>query len=360
MLSALSKCAVKLTATLHLPLYGEVTLMELASILLITIITVVLLLQVIALVQIAGMRKALQEIKETKTAPAVAPAAPAPSPERFERKGGDFRRHEKRPYQQDQRPRPQQQQQSQAPAPAAATPVAAVDPVETSLRDINLRLKNAERDQEFARKKIHENLGDRDQQYRSHDRNDRDRSDRDRGDRSDRGGDRNRDGGDREGGRDRNRGSRDGNRDRNRGPRRDNWQPQGNRSPSQQPALSAASPVQGDEQPTFEKQPFAAAPSAAATFPTAESVETMIPSISAVPEAAVFSPAPVQAPNQAPDDYSGSDEGMEHGRKVLVKRRPLRDEDSEGSDQNSAKEEATAEPSVSSGTEIQFGRRKGL
>jgi hypothetical protein len=96
MLSALSECAVKQTATttLHLPLYGEVTLMELASILLMAIIAVVLLLQVIALVQIAGMRKALQEIKEIK-APAAAPAAPAP--ERFERKGGDFRRHEKGP-----------------------------------------------------------------------------------------------------------------------------------------------------------------------------------------------------------------------------------------------------------------------
>jgi hypothetical protein len=324
-------------------LYGEVTLMELGSLLLLAIIAVVLLLQVIGLVQIAGMQKALRELKEIKASPVV-PAPPRN--DRFERKGGDFRRNEKRPYQDQRPPRPSSQNRAPvAPAPAAA-PVVAADPVETSLRDINLRLKNAERDQDFARKKIQENLsGDRDQHQRGHDRSDRDRNDR----------------GDREGGRDRNRGrdgNRDGNRDRNRSPRRD-WQPQGNRPSSQQSAPAALSANSGDEQPTFERQPFVATPSVNAPSPATTPVEQNAPAIMAAPAAAFFSPAPQQAADQAPVDFSGP-EDMEHGRKVLVKRRPLREEEGDGSENRTAANEETSANAPGSETEIQFGRRKGL
>jgi hypothetical protein len=55
----------------------------------------------------------------------------------------DSRFNNRRGGNQDQRPRPEAPKQPQA-----------VDYVEKSLRDINLRLKNAERDQESARKKI--------------------------------------------------------------------------------------------------------------------------------------------------------------------------------------------------------------
>ncbi|MDR3011714.1 MAG: hypothetical protein LBU70_00670 [Chitinispirillales bacterium] len=49
--------------------------------------------------------------------------------------------------------RPQQQSKPQQSQPSA------IDPMEKSLRDINLRLKNAEREQESARKKIHQESG---------------------------------------------------------------------------------------------------------------------------------------------------------------------------------------------------------
>jgi hypothetical protein len=318
--------------------------MELASILVslktIAIIAIVLVLQVITLVQIAGLRKALRELKEIKAAPA---PVPAPSPDRFERKGGDFRRHEKRPYQ-DQRPRSQPQNQ----APAATPPAAAADPVETSLRDINLRLKNAERDQDFARKKIQENLGvDREQHPRGHDRSDRGN------DRYRDSGDRNRESADR-GDRDRNRGGRDGSRDRNRNPRRDNWQDRNRQMPpqTQQTAAPVAPPVTGE--PTFERKEFVAAPQPSATAPV-EQTAPMTPVTSAA-----FSPAPLPAVDQAPADFSGTDEGLEHGRKVFVKRRPLNGE-SEGPDtQASTKEESPVSASEGADAEIQFGRRKGL
>lgn len=329
-------------------MYGEVTLMILVTLLL---TAVVLLLLVIALGQIAEIRKTVRDIKETKPAPVPAPA-PAPSIDRnnrFERKSGDFRRNEKRPYQ--DRP-PRSQQQSAAPvAPASTPPVVAAtpaaDPVETSLRDINLRLKNAERDQESARKKIQENLGDRD--HRGNDRGDRDRNDR--------GNDRNRD---REGGdRDRNRGrdgsrdgGRDGNRDRNRGPRRDNWQDR-NRPSSQQPSAPAVAQNTGDNQPAFERKEFPAAPA-----PMVVPVEQTMPPMSVAPQES-FSPAPVVV-DQAPADYNSSDEGFEHGRKAIVKRRPLREEGNEGSSSSTSAMEETSDDSSEGTAEIQFGRRKGL
>lgn len=297
----------------------------LVSLITIAIIAVVLLLQVIALVQIAGMRKTIRELKETRTAP-----APVPSNDRFERKGGDFRRHEKRPYQ-DQRPRPPAQH-PQAPATPASPPAAAVDPVETSLRDINLRLKNAERDQENARRKIQENLGgERDHHQRGQDRGDRYR-DRDNGDR------------------DRNRGGRDGNRDgrgdRNRNPRRDNWQPQGNRQAPLQTQQAAAPvvPAESDE-PAFERKEIVAVPP----------VEQMTP-VSPVAQAEFVVAAPA-----APTEGGSGDEGFEHGRKVFVKRRPLSEDGSEVSDSPAmAKEKAAFDATEGAETEIQFGRRKGL
>ena len=313
-------------------MYGEVTLMELAPV--IAIIAVVLVVQIITLVQIAAMRKEIRALKEIKVAP------PAPSVDRFEKKGGDFRRHEKRPYP-DQRPRPSSQNQPTAPAVTPPAAAATANPVETSLRDINLRLKNAERDQDFARKKIQENLGDRDQNNRGHDR----------------GNDRNRDGGDRNrGGRD---GGRDGSRDRNRNPRRDNWQDRNSRpapQPMQQPATVSSAPNTGDEPAsTFERTP----PVFNAPV-TNTPVEQMAPvsSVASSPAPVVVAIPPVQ--DSAPADFSGSDEGFEHGRKVFVKRRSLRDEGSENTETASADMQASSKESdVSENTEIQFGRRKG-
>ncbi len=57
---------------------------------------------------------------------------------------------------------------------------AVVDPVEKSLRDINLKLKNAERDQEFARKKIQDNFSKDNNRRRDGGKNGRDQR---RGDR---------------------------------------------------------------------------------------------------------------------------------------------------------------------------------
>ncbi len=284
--------------------------MELAIVAII-IAAVVLLLQVVSLALTAGMRKSINNLKDARPSPIT-------QTERFEKRNADFRRHEKRPN---------QDQRHQAPT---ATPAAAVsiDPVEKSLRDINMRLKHAERDQEFARRKMQENFS--------------------RGDHP-----RNRD--------DRNlRGNRDRNRDNNRNLRRDNLQERNRyNAPQQQPAPSAVSPQPSDE-PVFEK---------------GESVP--LPEFQAPVQQTDMERKPVAAapsgPDLVPSDYS-SDENLEHGRKTIVKRRMLKDELPEGSPAGVAEapvseaEHAPApppppaeNPGINSGTtpetEIRFGRR---
>jgi len=227
--------------------------LELAYIAII-ISAVVLLLQVLSLALIAGMQKSLRNLKEAR------PTSMPPA-ERFERKNADFRRHEKRPYQ-DQKPQP---------AAAAGTPI---DPVEKSLRDINLRLKSAERDQEFARRKIQENFSSGD-----HPRNRDDRDHR-------------------------------GNRDRDhhhRNHRRDNWQDRNRPGAPQQQQPASTVPSQPGGEQTVEKKAFSPLP----------------------PELQVQAPVQPAVPATGQDlgatDY-GSDENLQHGRKIIVKRRMLKDE----------------------------------
>jgi hypothetical protein len=329
--------SVRPTATKNLPTftftsYGEVILMDRAS-LAVIIVGVVLVLQIVSLVLIAGMRKAVRALKEVR----VAPAAPA---ERFERKNNDFRRQEKRPFP-DQRPRHQPQAQ---PAPQAApAPAIAVDPVEKSLRDINMRLKNAERDQEFARKKIQENFN----------RGDQPRNRDGGGDRGDHRGGR--------GGRDRHRG---GGRDH----RRDNWQDR-NREPQSQQSFAETAAPSSNEQPTFEKREYV--PGTQPEMHVAPQYEPQRP-------APIMEPVAVSAstgPDIVPTDF-GSNENIEHGRKVMINRRPLKNETPEST--GGAPEAQASSPEVGgavstpinadatstgsseeSTAEITFGRRKG-
>jgi len=234
-----------------------------------------------------------------------------PPAERFEKRNVDFRRHEKRPYQ-DQRPQP---------AAAAGTPI---DPVEKSLRDINLRLKSAERDQEFARRKIQENFSSGD-----HPRNRDDRDHR-------------------------------GNRDRDhhhRNHRRDNWQDRNRPGAPQQQQPASTVPSQPVGEQTVEKKAFTPLP----------------PELQAPVQQAV----PATGQNLGARDY-GSDENLQHGRKIIVKRRMLKEELPEDSKAEATTVEGTPvrpveapapqasespeeETRMSSGptpeNEIRFGRR---
>ena len=108
--------------------------MDLAPIV-ITASAIIIILQVVSIILIVGNRK-------TVVKPEAAGVNPVNNDNRDFRKRRDENRFNKRPVI-DQRPRP-----FTPPQPPA------VDHVEKSLRDINLKLKNAERDQENARKKI--------------------------------------------------------------------------------------------------------------------------------------------------------------------------------------------------------------
>jgi hypothetical protein len=108
--------------------------MDLAAIV-ITASAIIIILQVISIILIVIGKKAV-----VKPEPAV--VIPVINDNRDFRKKRDDNRFNKRPVI-DQRERPFTPPQPQA-----------VDHVENSLRDINLKLKNAERDQESARRKI--------------------------------------------------------------------------------------------------------------------------------------------------------------------------------------------------------------
>ena len=108
--------------------------MDLAPIV-ITASAIIIILQVVSIILIVGNKK-------TVVKPEAAGVNPVNNDNRDFRKRRDDNRFNKRPVI-DQRPRPFIPPQPQA-----------VDHVEKSLRDINLKLKNAERDQENARRKI--------------------------------------------------------------------------------------------------------------------------------------------------------------------------------------------------------------
>jgi hypothetical protein len=113
--------------------------MDVATIVL-TASLVIIVLQVVSIILIVKNKKV------TLAKPEAAPAQPAQHPyeQRDFRKRRDENRFNRRPgFEQKQKP-------------VAPQPPKAVDYVENSLRDINLKLKNAERDQENARRRIRE------------------------------------------------------------------------------------------------------------------------------------------------------------------------------------------------------------
>ncbi|MFP4014348.1 MAG: hypothetical protein ACLFVQ_09710 [Chitinispirillaceae bacterium] len=165
----------------------------------------------------------------------------------------DNRRNSRKPNQ-DNRSRPNQQKES-----------ASIDPVEKSLRDINLKLKNAERDQEHARRKMQENPSDNGE--KRNDRNDR-------------------------------RGNR---RNNNRRDRKNNNQDRRNRDSRSNGNTPEASEKPSDFRVKNEVSPKVAEPAANAKPDTPELI---------------------------PNDLGVSEENLQHGRKFAVKRRQLSEENS--------------------------------
>lgn len=208
----------------------------------------------------------------------------------------------------------QQNNNQRGAAPQSSTSPAAVDNVEKSLRDINLKLKNAERDQEVARKRLNEGGTVRDPQ---------DRPDRDRPPRNNR---------DRDGNR-----GRDGHRrDRNGNSRGGNWRNNRGEGESRQ----------GDGNSQLE-------------HPAVEN------DADAVNETSSVVASSTSLPNLNPVDF---DADLEHGRKFTVKRRALSDESAEvgvaPSESSGTSEPSTftsapesQDSSSSTDSEISFGRR---
>ena len=273
--------------------------MELQQITLAAVLAV-LILQLITILLIAGRKKAGRDPGDLKR---------PGGDNRGERKDGDPRRGNsggRKPG--DNRGggnRPQQQNRPQQNQPAAV-----IDPMEKSLRDINLRLKNAEREQENARKKFQEGGSSGGREGRDY----RDgRPPHQRGDRNDRGGGGNRSGG---GG-----GQRDFNRDRPR----DSRPEKPYRNEQESPAFSSAG------------------------------VDTEQP---------VNPPA---APDMAVNDIGVSEDQLQHGRKFTAKRRQLPSDTAPEANvpENDTPQFTESAPDVqdvqtelqSEGTDIQFGRR---
>ena len=242
----------------------------------------------------------------------------------FQERGGDRgeRFRERNGNRQNRPPRGEQEfkpRTPQAPSTPAAAQGGAVDNVEKSLRDINLKLKNAERDQEVARRKFQDNTeidgANREQPRRRHSRDSRDGRDN------------------RGGGRDENRDSRRGGGDRDRN--RSNFRTR-------------------QDRPFQEESP--------AESPEAEMPETSYPvdaetgPISAPPVAAAA------APELGASDFDS--DNTEHGRKFNVRRRMLKedvpgDTSPSGEEPSSASASAESSPEAPAGddAEISFGRR---
>jgi hypothetical protein len=101
---------------------------------------IVVILQIITISMLRSTRKMVREFAEKKTGNSF----------NNERRDREVRQNQKRSGT-DNKNRSQQSGSNNATS-------ATVDPVEKSLRDINLKLKNAERDQEYARRKIQDNF----------------------------------------------------------------------------------------------------------------------------------------------------------------------------------------------------------
>lgn len=216
------------------------------------IIVSAVVLQIISLAKIAGLKKILVSLSEIRT------HAHIPH-EHHDRKPGEFRRSEKRNF-------PEQRVRQEKPPAEAGIVLPTADPVEKSLRDINMKLKHAERDQESARKRMHDPLSRGD--HHRGGRNDRDR-----------------------------RGNRDRDRDGQRGNRRDNWQDR-SRGGGQQ--RQEGNEVDETELP---REPITAAIAPGEIVPPAQE--------------------PVAATQTSRAEDFASEESLQHGRKIVVRRRQL-------------------------------------
>lgn len=123
---------------------------------------IVVILQIITISLLRSTRKMVREFAEKKTVNSFNNERRDREPRQNQRRSGS-----------DNRNRPQM------PGNSNVT-TATADPVEKSLRDINLKLKNAERDQEFARRKIQDNFSKDNNRRRDGGKNGRDQR---RGDR---------------------------------------------------------------------------------------------------------------------------------------------------------------------------------
>lgn len=281
--------------------------MTIVAILLVTLLVVIL--QIITLSVLKSTNKKVDELAAQKSN--------SGSNDR-DRRDRDFRQQ-----QNNRRPAPDTKPKTQT-QPAATAPQtgSSVEQVEKSLRDINLKLKNAERDQENARKNIQSNYQpkDRDPNFKRRD---------------------NRDGGNR-GGRDRQ--DRSDRRDRRGG---NNWQDRNNRNSGSSGDFNKSS-----DQAAIEK-PFNAEENQMVSQLNADATIT-----------------PASTPSAEPMDFAGED-ALQHGRKVAVKRRMLKEEDSviestgtessasEPSQESSssASEGSSSGEQIGSDSDIKFGRR---
>lgn len=243
---------------------------------------VVVILQIITISLLRNTRKMVREFAAQKPVHSF----------QNDRRDRDVRQNNRRPVT-DNRNRPQMPANTNT-----NTTTAAVDPVEKSLRDINLKLKNAERDQEFARKKIQDNF--------SKDPNRR-----------------------RDGGR--------GGRDQRRGDHRSNWNDRNSRRDNPKTAADS----QGNNEAEEIKKPIEQQP---------------IQDVSAV---SAVTPTTTVAPDLVPSDF-GTDENLQHGRKFAPKRKFSSDENSIGSSeqiQDQLPQEGLDNSDKAAESEIKFGRR---
>ncbi len=260
------------------------------------VILISLIVVILQIVILANQKKNVKLIRDLATLK-TRNQHPEHNRDRFrDRKDSNFKNN--RRNQQDFR-----RKQSTTEPKEQSQPSGVVENVEKSLRDINLKLKNAERDQEAARRKIQENIGKEGSGQRpQRQRNEGNRGGRDNSNRRDRHG-------------------------------RNNWR---NRSNQGRSGGDEGNNSEPSSHPAAAKENVSIEPKQPAAL--TESTATL--------------------PELKPVDF---DAELEHGRKVQVKRRPLKEEASES---NSG---STPEGSIDSGNtdstsqatadEIKFGRR---
>jgi hypothetical protein len=261
--------------------------MDSATLVLTALIAIVIVLQIALMVMVSNLKKSKKEEALSER--------PASGEQRdFRRQREQDNRFQRRPPN-DNRPKP-----AQAPAQQNG------DQVERSLRDINLRLKNAEKDQEKERQRIKDTIQAPPQQQQRRPEGQRPRGERD---------DHFRRGGDRDRGRhgyDRNRGSggsHGGRDDRSRG----NYDSREGR------------PGQGGQNPV---------PTAPVMPPASEAPEAVLPVVEKPVEQGFETVTPPE-----------SGENLQHGRRFAVKRRVLgaEEDQSESSESAASQNEAPTE-----------------